>query len=222
MIKKIIKPLIITLTAFIALFVATGAYAGGYDLFMMPDAGKLNNPSTSVHMLYQMFGPLISDILNPSLPVSENGYLFAYMLKYWNFLIASGAGAFISYHLILAFVKSAENGKFLAGEAEKVGSILRYSLGGFFVAPVIGTGKFCAMQMLFMYGILSGVHAANLLWGTASYGIQMGVTPTIPSNLTSTINTVAGEMYLYDMVDKYTSGTIQGAKKNNPEITPVR
>jgi len=214
MIKKIIKPLIITLTAFVALFVATGAYAGGYDLFMMPDAGKLNNPSTSVHMLYQMFGPLISDILNPSLPVSENGYLFAYMLKYWNFLIASGAGAFISYHLILAFVKSAENGKFLAGEAEKVGSILRYSLGGFFVAPVIGTGKFCAMQMLFMYGILSGVHAANLLWGTASYGIQMGVTPTIPSNLTSTINTVAGEMYLYDMVDKYTIGTIAKAHAN--------
>ena len=214
MIKKYIKPLIIALTAFIALFVATGAYAGGYDLFMMPDAGKLNNPSTSVHMLYQMFGPLISDILNPSLDVNENGYLFAYMLKYWNFLIASGAGAFISYHLILAFVKSAENGKFLAGEAEKVGSILRYSLGGFFVAPVIGTGKFCAMQMLFMYGILSGVHAANLLWGTASYGIQMGVTPTIPSNLTSTINTVAGEMYLYDMVDKYTSGTIAKAHGN--------
>jgi hypothetical protein len=41
---------------------------------MMPDAGKLNNPSTSVHMLYQMFGPLISDTLDPSLPVSENGY----------------------------------------------------------------------------------------------------------------------------------------------------
>ena len=210
MINKLIKPVIILFTVFVALFFATGAFASeGYDLWSLHGlSSHISDPDSSVHMLSQLFGPFVTDIIGGT-SVSDKGYLFADLLKYWNFLIASGASAFITYHLILGFMKSADSGRFLGGEQEKTGSILRYSLGGFFVAPVIGVGKFCAMQWLFLWSILVGVHAANFLWAKATTDMELGVTATVPSNVRSDINNIAGQLYLYDMVDKYVSGVLQ-------------
>ena len=206
--KKFLKPVIIIFTALVALFGATAVFASSPSLWMLPDPGKLYNPSTSVSTLHQMFGGLIEYVMGVNLE-SGNTHLFADILSYWNVLIASGAAVFIIYHVVLGFMKSAESGRFLGGENEKVGSILRYSVGGLFIAPIIGAGKFCLMQYLFMYFILVGVHGANILWGEATDKITIGVTPTIPSDVTTSLNNIVGQMYLYSMVDQYIAKDIE-------------
>ena len=229
---KFRKSLILFLTAMLGMLIAQGAWAmdaqhaaDGLQAWSLPDFSMSTN--NSVGILVQMFGPLIQAVLGGK-QLDSHAYLFADILAYWNFFISSSAAAFITYHMIMGFVKSAENGKFLGSEGEKVGTVLRYSMGGFMVAPVIA-GKFCAMQIFFMTFILVGVNAANKVWRYATYDIQMGVTPTVPSNVTTTINGLAGQAYLYKMVDTYlkavgtdmgTSSTTTGMKLVDLEDQP--
>ena len=211
--KKLIKFTLMLIAGIFGLMCIQVSWAAdpasaGLQAWSFPEKSLLLSQSSSVSILVQLFGPLVQLIVDPSgIPLNIKGYLFADVLAYWNFFISSSAAAFISYHLILGFVKSSENGRFLGREDEKVGTIMRFCMGGFLVAPVI-KGKFCMMQILFMGWILVGVNAANKVWRYATYDISMGVTPTIPASISETINQLIGQMYLYRTVDLYLSSGV--------------
>ena len=211
--KKLIKFTLMLIAGIFGLMCIQVSWAAdpasaGLQAWSFPEKSLLLSQSSSVSILVQLFGPLVQLIVDPSgIPLNIKGYLFADVLAYWNFFISSSAAAFISYHLILGFVKSSENGRFLGREDEKVGTIMRFCMGGFLVAPVI-KGKFCIMQILFMGWILVGVNVANKVWRYATYDISMGVTPTIPASISETINQLIGQMYLYRTVDLYLSSGV--------------
>ena len=212
--KKLIKFTLMLIAGIFGLMCIQMSWAAdpasaGLQAWSFPEKSLMLSQSSSVAVLVQLFGPLVQLIVDPSgIPLNIKGYLFADVLSYWNFFISSSAAAFISYHLILGFVKSSENGRFLGREDEKVGTIMRFCMGGFLVAPVI-KGKFCMMQILFMGWILVGVNAANKVWRYATYDISMGVTPTIPASVTQTINQLIGQMYLYRTVDYYLQSEVK-------------
>ena len=94
-INKLQKPLVLFTVALFALLfsgltfaASTGDASASLSLFSLPSASSIMNPNTSVHVLYQLFGPLIDTVLGQQLPVSSKDpdatFLFALMLRHWN------------------------------------------------------------------------------------------------------------------------------------------
>jgi hypothetical protein len=209
-INKLQKPLALFAVALFALLFSSLTFAGAAStpdsttLFYLPSASSILNPNTSVHVLYQLFGPLIDSVLGASSTSDPSEFLFALMLMHWNYILITGCAMFFIYHLVLGVFKSAEHGMFMGRDGDKSNTIFRVVLGPFIMVPAI-KGGFCAAQYAIMTLILCGVHLANYVWSMTTQDIRMGATPTLPNGITSTLNNVAAELYEYSELDSILS-----------------
>ena len=208
--NKLQKPLALFAVALFALLFSSLTFAGAAStpdsttLFYLPSASSILNPNTSVHVLYQLFGPLIDSVLGASSTSDPSEFLFALMLMHWNYILITGCAMFFIYHLILGVFKSAEHGMFMGRDGDKSGTIFRVVLGPFIMVPAI-KGGFCAAQYAIMTLILCGVHLANYVWSKTTDDIRMGATQLYQNGITSTLNNVAAELYEYSVLDSILS-----------------
>lgn len=140
---------------------------------------QLSSNDQSIYFLSQIFG-VVGDLLPSDRPTLIFGILF----KTFNAFILTIGAFVVIYVTVLGLLKTAQEGEFLGKNWDSLWVPLRTVFGIAALFPM--SSGYCAMQVLFMWVVVQGVGAADVLWTKV-----LGYTAVVgnPTTQTATPNT---------------------------------
>jgi len=151
---------------------------------------QIASQDQSIYYLSQIFG-VVGDLL----PSNSPTLLLGVMFKTFNTFILTVGAFVVIYTTVVGLLKTAQEGEFMGKQWNSLWVPLRTVFGVAALFPM--SSGYCAIQIIFMWIIVQGIGAADVLWSTVvKFTAVVGNPTTTMSKPNPTnINTAMGQLF---------------------------